>query len=399
MTLHSPDLNKVKDDAEPLDKQNKDNDNDDKRNDKDDDSRVSRPTYYNKTDKCHICNNKFISTTTDIFPKELGIEVTDVGVIYFDKCRHMFHNVCVTKFGCAKDKNKCPRCDSVGSHVDCQSYDEQINLLNDNSAINGNNVKGNDNDNTTTVIVAADNDIYDNKQTYDNEDQCAICRNKFVDATPELLCINAYEEENRANILLVQSLISCKHKFHRLCWMRHEIRQYKEKKLLKCPLCRTTVLYSHCLSKHDCTLDNTTTTAKEITSSVNDDKEMNNDMNNNKDNNNNNDDDDNYDGDNDNDDNGDNDDNYNNNNDDDIVVDDDDGDNDVNKVNINDSNDNKNNHGEEGNLSSSLLFDNSDSDDSDNLFDDSDNETGTEKQEKANRLKLATLILMNNDNN
>ena len=103
------------------------------------------------------------------------------------------------------------------------------NLLKDIRAINGNNVKGNDNDNTTTVIFVAgddrgvyagdnndndvandnnnnddgknndknnnDNDIYDDKQTYGNEDFCAICQNKFVDTTPENLSILNCEEQ------------------------------------------------------------------------------------------------------------------------------------------------------------------------------------------------------------
>ena len=156
----------------------------------------------------------------------------------------------------AQDRNKCLRCNSVGPYVDCQSYDEQIKTLNDICAINGDNVKGNNNDDTTTVVVAGggdggdyvgdnndddvandnnnndngknndknnnNNDNYDDKQTYNNEDACAICFNKFLGTTPEALSVTSYEEKCKANIVPVLSIISCTHKFHRLCWMRYE---------------------------------------------------------------------------------------------------------------------------------------------------------------------------------
>ena len=60
-----------------------------------------------------------------------GIEVTNIGVIYFEECRHMFHTVCVTKCCGGWESIKCPRCDSVGLFLDCQSYKEQIDMLND----------------------------------------------------------------------------------------------------------------------------------------------------------------------------------------------------------------------------------------------------------------------------
>ena len=157
----------------------------------------------------------------------------------------MFHHECITQFCEAKDKNKCPRCNSDGSYIDCQSYDEQITMCM--RAINGDNVKGNDNDDTTTTVVTGgrgvgdyvgdnndddvandnnnndnDNGNYDEQQTYNNEDACAICFNKFLGTTPEALSVTSYEEKCKANIVPVLSIISCTHKFHRLCWMRYE---------------------------------------------------------------------------------------------------------------------------------------------------------------------------------
>ena len=184
----------------------------------------------------------------------------------------MFHRECITQFCDAQDSNKCPRCNSVGSYIDCQSYDEQIKMLKDMCAINGDNVKGNDNDDTTTTIVTGgrdvgdyvgdnndddaandnnnndngknndkinnDNNNYDDKQTYNNEDACAMCQNKFVGSTPEALSINVYPKNCKATIVDVLSIISCKHKFNRLCWMRYETRLSRNNNLLKYPMCQ-----------------------------------------------------------------------------------------------------------------------------------------------------------------
>ena len=181
--------------------------------------------------------------------------MTDVGVIYFNQCRHMFHHECITKFCGVMDSNKHPRCNSVDSYVDCQSYDEQNNMLKYICAINGDNVKGNDNDDNTTAVATAtgdcddyvggnndddvandnnnndnvknndknnnDNDNYDDKQTYNNKYECNMCQVKLVDATPEDLSVMSYEEKYKVNIVLVLSIISCKHKFHELCWTRY----------------------------------------------------------------------------------------------------------------------------------------------------------------------------------
>ena len=126
----------------------------------------------------------------------------------------MFHHECITKFCGVQDSNKCSRCNSVGLYVDCQSYDEQINVLKKICVINGDNVKGNDNDDNTTAVTTTagdggdyigdnnddnvasdnnnndngkhndknnnDNDNYDDNQTYNNEDACAICFNKLA---------------------------------------------------------------------------------------------------------------------------------------------------------------------------------------------------------------------------
>ena len=124
----------------------------------------------------------------------------------------MFHHVCITQFCDAQDSNKCPRCNSDGSYIDCQSYDEQITMCM--RAINGDNVKGNDNDDTTTTVVTGgrgvgdyvgdnndddvandnnnndngknndnntnDNSKFDDKQTYNDEDVCAMCQYIFL---------------------------------------------------------------------------------------------------------------------------------------------------------------------------------------------------------------------------
>ena len=86
------------------------------------------PTYYNNTDICYKYNNLFVSTTTEILTKVHSAQVSDVGVIFFEDCRHMFHITCVTKLY-GLETIKCPSCDSGDSYVDCQSYDEQINIF------------------------------------------------------------------------------------------------------------------------------------------------------------------------------------------------------------------------------------------------------------------------------
>ena len=70
----------------------------------------------------------------------------------------------------AQDSNKCPRCTSVGSYVDCQSHDEQIKMLKDICAINGDNVKDNDNDDTTTAVVAGGGDGGDHVDNTNDDD-------------------------------------------------------------------------------------------------------------------------------------------------------------------------------------------------------------------------------------
>ena len=84
------------------------------------------PTYYNSTNYFPIYNKKFIRTTTDILSQVHDIEVTDVSVIYFNKYIHMFHHECIKNDFGAQDSNTCPPYNSVGSHVDCQSYDGKI---------------------------------------------------------------------------------------------------------------------------------------------------------------------------------------------------------------------------------------------------------------------------------
>ena len=140
------DLDEIKEDAE----KQKIDDDDDNRDDKDDNydkdddgddintnndkvgnSRKIRPTYYSNTDSCPIFNNYFVSTTTGILSVVYDTKVIDVSVTYFEECRHMFHTICVTRFFHDLESTKCPRCDSVVSFLDCQSYNEQINILKD----------------------------------------------------------------------------------------------------------------------------------------------------------------------------------------------------------------------------------------------------------------------------
>ena len=76
------------------------------------------------------------------------------------------------------------------------------------------------------------------KQTYNDEDACAMCQNKFVGSTPEALSINVYPKNCKATIVDVLSIISCKHKFHRICWLRYEFRLSRNNNLLKYPMCQ-----------------------------------------------------------------------------------------------------------------------------------------------------------------
>ena len=175
--LDNQNLDEVKVNTESLDELDNDNDNDDKRNDRcdaydkdgDDDDiyvindnvgnpREIRPMYYYNTDRCPICNDQFIRTPTDILTEVYDIEVLDDGVIYFEECRHMLHIVYVTRFCDSLESIECPCCDSVDSYLDCQSYNEQVNMLSGIFTIEINNVKGNDNDDTATNIVTIGSD-------------------------------------------------------------------------------------------------------------------------------------------------------------------------------------------------------------------------------------------------
>ena len=91
----------------------------------------------------------------------------------------MFHTVCVTKWCGGWESIKCPRCDSVGLFFDCQSYKEQIDMLNDiyipntqRDTIKGNNVGCYDNIDASTAIVdgggAGDGDDDDDDVGDDN---------------------------------------------------------------------------------------------------------------------------------------------------------------------------------------------------------------------------------------
>ena len=173
--LHCKKLDEVKGDSESLDKVEKDENRNDKydnydkdsdanninaNNDKVDNPKEIRPTYYSNTDKCPVCNNYFVTTTTDMLNVVYDTNVIDVGVIYFEEYRYMIHNICVTIFCRTLESTKCPRCDSVGLFLDFQSYNEQINMLKDiyisnvqRDTIKNNDVVGNDNvDNATSVL-------------------------------------------------------------------------------------------------------------------------------------------------------------------------------------------------------------------------------------------------------
>ena len=121
----------------------------------------------------------------------------------------MFHHVCTTQFCEAQDSNKCPRCNSDGSYIDCQSYDEQITMLKGMRVINGDNVKGNDNNNTTTTVVtggrgvgdyvgdnndddvANDNNNNDNSKNNDNNnnDNSKFDDKKLIMMKMHVLCV------------------------------------------------------------------------------------------------------------------------------------------------------------------------------------------------------------------
>ena len=250
LILINIDLDEVKGDIESLDEVNNDSDNDIKEDNKDNDyykddniddintnndkignSREIMSTYNNNTDRYYICNNSFVSTTTEILTKVYITQVIDVGVIYFEDRRNMFHIRCVTKqYGL--ETIEYPRCDS---YVYCQSYNEHTDILNN----IGINVRCNDNDNTTTVVATSgkggnnvghnndvatadddnnnddggnndennnDDDNYDVKQTYDNEVVCDICQNKFYNTSPEDLRIKSYEETLKDRITSVVSI-------------------------------------------------------------------------------------------------------------------------------------------------------------------------------------------------
>ena len=180
-----------------------------------------RPTYYSNTDSCDICNNYFVNITTEMLTEVHDTEVTDVGVIYFEKYRHMFHTVCVTICCDNLESIKCPCCDSVGLFLNFQTYNKQIDILNDvyapyiqRDTIERNNVEGYSNVDVATIVVTAggdggddnddndndddvaddkknnddgdnndennnDNNNYDSNPTYDNEDICLICYKFF----------------------------------------------------------------------------------------------------------------------------------------------------------------------------------------------------------------------------
>ena len=142
----------------------------------------------------------------------------------------------------------------VGDYVGDNNNDD---VANDNN--NNDNGKNNDNNNN-------DNSKFDDKQTYNDEDTCAMCLNKFVGSTPEHLSISGYDKKCKAILVDVLSINSCKHKFHRICWMRYETNISRKNNLLKCLTCRKSLLYCYCISKNDCTFDDTATAAKKITS-------------------------------------------------------------------------------------------------------------------------------------
>ena len=188
LILVNIDLNEIKGDIEPLDEVNNDSDNDIEKDDQDNDyhkdddvddintnndkvgnPREIMPTYDNNTDRFYICSNSFVSTATEMLTKFHSTQVTDIGVIYVENCRHIFHITCVTKWY-GLETIKCPRRDSGDSYVDCKSYDEQINTLNN----IGINVRCNDNDNTATIVVATggkgSNNIGNNNNITDDDD-------------------------------------------------------------------------------------------------------------------------------------------------------------------------------------------------------------------------------------
>ena len=70
--------------------------------------------------------------------------------------------------------------------------------------------------------------------------------------------------------------------FHKLCWIQYQYRQFREGKLIKCPTCRTPLLFYNCKSNYHCSFknnDNGDTTiidvAATVTKKINDNSQSN----------------------------------------------------------------------------------------------------------------------------
>ena len=194
-------------------------------------------------------------TTTEILSTVHDTEVIDIGLIYLEECRYMFHTMRVKIFCYGLEILKCPRCDSMDSFIDRQYFNEYINMLNDiyipklkRDAIEGNNIGGNNNDDITTDVATItdtggdnvdddsnndddkdnnnnkdnnddddnndenkdDNDNYDDNPIYYNQDICDICQNKYIDTTPEDLRITSYQKKYKDIIISVVSIANSK---------------------------------------------------------------------------------------------------------------------------------------------------------------------------------------------